>query len=121
MPIVVWVCLPFPNETVTDAINYCLETNDASEVRRLKIDGVARDDLIVRLASTHAFPLVLPKNNVFGLPPTVAVAVHDGYYATLPELEERPHTEREPGAPTEFGFTTDVVYRLNIVKAVKLE
>ena len=86
MPIMSWVCIPFPNETVQFAIDGCKEVNDLTDILRLKIDGQPRNDLIKRRASTHSFPLVLPDDNIFGVPANVAVAVHDGYFATLPRL-----------------------------------
>ena len=120
MPIMSWVCLPFPNETVQFAIDGCKEVNDLTDVLRLKIDGVARNDLIKRRASIQAFALVLPDDNIFGVPANVAVAVHDGYFATLPPLGVGTHIVRVQGATTEAGFTSDVRYRLHIVKPVKL-
>ena len=53
-------------------------------------------------------------------PAAVAVAVHDGYFATLPPLGLGNHTIRVQGGTTELGFTTDVRYHLHIVKAIKL-
>jgi hypothetical protein len=120
MPIMSWICIPFPEESVAFNIQYCKEANDLTDIRRLKIDGKARNDLIERRASSRAFALVLPDNNVFGLPAAVAVAVHDGYFATLPPLALGNHTIRVQGATTELGFTTDVRYHLHIVKALKL-
>ena len=120
MPIMSWVCIPFPNETVQFAIDGCKEVNDLTDILRLKIDGQPRNDLIKRRASTHSFPLVLPDDNIFGVPANVAVAVHDGYFATLPRLGLGTHIVRVQGATTEAGFTTDVRYRLHIVKPVKL-
>ena len=120
MPIMSWVCLPFPNETVQFAIDGCKEVNDRTDILRLRIDGEARNDLIERRASTRAFALVLPDDNIFGVPASVAVAVHDGYFATLPKLEVGTHTVRVQGGTTSEGFTSDVRYRLHIVKPIKL-
>jgi len=120
MPIMSWVCLPFPNETVQFAIDGCKEVNDQTDILRLRIDGKARNDLIERRASTRAFALVLPDDNIFGVPASVAVAVHDGYFATLPRLEVGTHVVRVQGGTTSQGFTSDVRYRLRIVKPIKL-
>jgi len=120
MPIMSWVCLPFPNETVQFAIDGCKEVNDRTDILRLRIDGKARNDLIERRASTRSFALVLPDDNIFGVPASVAVAVHDGYFATLPKLEVGTHTVRVQGGTTSEGFTSDVRYRLHIVKPIKL-
>lgn len=119
MPIMSWVCIPFPNDTVKTAIEECKEVNDKTDVLVLRIDGKARKDLIERRASTHAFATVLPEDNIFGVPPTVAVTVHDGYFATLPPLELGTHIIRVQGATTSEGFSSDVRYRLHIVKPIK--
>jgi hypothetical protein len=120
MPIMSWVCLPFPNETVQFAIDGCKEINDKTDILRLRIDGKARNDLITRRASSHAFALVLPDDNIFGVPASIVVAVHDGYFATLPPLGVGTHIVRVQGGTTSEGFTSDVRYRLKVVKPIKL-
>ena len=52
MPIMSWVCIPFPEESVAFNIQGCKEANDLTDTRRLRIDGKARNDLIERRASS---------------------------------------------------------------------
>jgi hypothetical protein len=120
VPISVWICVPAPGQTVVSAKQGCADANDDTNVRRLLIDGERRDDLIVRRSSERAFALPLPENDLLGLGPAVAQAIHDSYFATIPALPRGEHIVRLQGGNTSLGFTTDVRYTINVVNAVKL-
>jgi hypothetical protein len=120
IPIVFWICTPAPGETLLSAIRECAEVNDQTNIKRLLIDGVRRDDLIVRRSSERGFPLPLPENDLLGAGPTIALAVHDGYFATIPALPRGEHIIRIQGANNSQGFSTDVRYTINVVTAEKL-
>ena len=47
-----FICTPFLGETIEDAVQFCKETIDLVDVRRLRINGEARNDLIERRAVT---------------------------------------------------------------------
>jgi hypothetical protein len=120
VPIVFWICTPAPGETALSAIEECAEVNDQTNIKRLLIDGERRDDLIVRRSSDRVFPLPLPENDLLGAGPTIALAVYDGYFATIPALPRGEHIIRIQGGNTSQGFTTDVRYTINVVTAEKL-
>ena len=47
-----FICSPFLGETIEDAMQFCKETIDLVDIRRLRINGEARNDLIKRRASS---------------------------------------------------------------------
>ena len=114
-----FICSPFRGETIEDAMQFCKETIDIVDIRRLRINGVARNDLIKRRASSKAFALPTPDDNLFGDPTGIFETVHDGYFATLPTLEPGHHVIRVQAALTEIGVEFDTRYRLHIVKPEK--
>jgi hypothetical protein len=119
IPVINWICIPFEGETIAQNIQICKDVNDMSDLRRLRIDGELRNELIVRRVSERAFALSLPDDNVFGLPTGVYQAVQDGYFAHLPLLEPGEHVIRVQGGLSAFGFTTDVRYRVHVVRPGK--
>ena len=119
VPIVNFFCIPFPGETIEENMQICKDVNDLTDVRRLRIDGKARHDLITRRASARPFPLSIPDDNVYGYPTGVFATVHDGYFAILPPLEPGMHTIRVQGSVEELDVTWDVRYRLNIVRPAR--
>jgi hypothetical protein len=115
VPILNWLCVPYPGETVAQNKQICDELNDLTDVHRLRIDGDTRDDLVRRRASNRAFALPIPDDNILGYPADVFIAVHDGYFALIPPLSPGYHTIRVQGGVTSFGFTVDVRYRIKVV------
>ena len=104
-----------PTKPFAQNIELCREGSDLADLLSLKIDGKARNDLIERRANFHVFALPVPDDNPFGFPAGVVVAVHDGFFATIPPLAPGRHTIRVKSTTTEFGFATDTRYHLNIV------
>ncbi|HEU4692721.1 MAG TPA: hypothetical protein VFS23_30370 [Vicinamibacterales bacterium] len=119
VPLVAVFCIPFPGETVPENIGICKDANDLTDVLRLRIDGVARHDLIERRASARAFALSISDDNAFGYPSGIYATVHDGYFAILPPLEPGTHTVRVQSSVEEFGVSWDLLYRLHIVKPAR--
>jgi hypothetical protein len=119
IPVINWICIPFVGETVAQNIQACKDVNDMSDLRRVRIDGELRNELISRRASEHAFPLSLRDDNIFGIPTGVYQAVQDGYFASVPPLPPGTHTIRVQGGLSAFDFTIDVHYRVHIVKPIK--
>jgi hypothetical protein len=116
LAVVAGICVPFPGETIPQNVEFCREGSDLTDFLSLRIDGKARNDLIERRAIYNAFALPVPEDNVFGFAPGVFVAVHDGFFAKVPPLTPGHHTIRVRGAASAFGFSTDTLYHLNIVK-----
>lgn len=115
IPILNTLCVPYPGETIEDDIQICKESIDGAPLLRLKIDGVNRNDLIRRRASTRAFSLPIPDDNILGYPSGVFQAVQDGHYALVAGLAPGRHRVHIQ-ARTWDGFTVDVVYNLNVVR-----
>lgn len=121
LPIVNWICLPFPGETVKENVQLCRETNDLTDILHLTIDGVPSDQLIKRRAQHNPFDVTLPGDNVFGVDPGTYVAVHDGYWAMVPQLSPGVHTIEIFGGISFFELTVDVVYNLTVNEAQFIE
>ena len=115
-----FICTPFLGETIEEAVQFCKETIDLVDLRRLRINGVARNDLIERRVATRAFALPTPDDNLFGDPTGIFKAVHEGYFAVLPPLEPGHHTIRVQAALSTIGIEFDTRYRLHIVKPVNI-
>lgn len=121
LPIINWICLPFPGETIKENVELCRESNDLTDTLHLTIDGVPSDKLIKRRAQRNPFDVTLPENNVYGVEPGTYVAVHDGYWAMIPQLSPGEHTIEIFGSISFFGFTADVVYNLTVNEAQFIE
>ncbi len=117
LPIINWICLPFPDETIRENVAACRELNDLTDTLHLTIDGVPSDRLIKRRAQRNPFDVTLPEGNIFGADPGTYVAVHDGYWAMIPMLSPGEHTIEIVGGISFFGFTVDVVYNLTVNEA----
>jgi len=115
-----FICTPLLGETIEDAVQLCKETIDLVDVRRLRINGEARNDLIKRRTVTRAFALPTPDDNLFGDPSGIFKAVHDGYFAVMPPLEQGHHTIRVQAALSTIGVEFDTRYRIHIVKPANL-
>jgi hypothetical protein len=118
LALVTVICVPSPGETIKQNIEICREITDQTNLLTLRIDGESHSELIERRASTSAFALPVPDDNVFGFPTGVFAAVHDGYYAKLPPLEPGRHTVRVRGGASD-GYLTDTRYVLRIVRPDK--
>lgn len=121
LPIINWICLPFPGETIKENVELCRESNDLTDTLHLTIDGMSADQLIKRRAQRNPFDVTLPVNNIYGVDPGSYVAVHDGYWAMVPQLEPGEHTIEIFGGISFFGFTADVVYNLTVTEAQFIE
>ena len=119
LAVVAAICVPYPGETIPQNVEFCREGGDLTDLTILRIDGKARNDLIERRAVYNAFALPVSEDNVFGFAPGIFVAVHDGFFAKVPPLSPGHHTIRVRGAISAFGFSTDTLYRLHIVKPDK--
>ena len=117
--LIVAICIPFPGETVPQNIEFCREGSDVVDVLELKIDGELRNDLIERRAQTQPFSVDLPKDNAFGYPPGIVIAVHEGFFATIPPLPPGVHTMRVRGGIKSIGLEFDTRYRLEIVRPAR--
>ena len=106
-------------ETVPQNIEFCREGSDVVDVLELKIDGELRNDLIERRAETRPFSVDLPKDNAFGYPPGIVIAVHEGFFATIPPLPPGVHTMRVRGGIASIGLEFDTRYRLEIVQPAR--
>lgn len=115
----VGICVPFPGETIQENIKLCRDISDLTDSLILRVDGKARNDLIERRANFNVFALPVPDDAVFGFPAGVVVAVHDGFFATVPPLKPGRHTIRVKSTTTAIGFATDTLYHLHIVKPAK--
>lgn len=118
LPIINWICTPYPGETVKENVRLCKEVNDLTDTLHLTIDGVSSDGLIKRRSQVNPFDITLSDNNVFAASPGTYVAVHDGYWAMLPRLSPGLHKIEIMGGVSSFGFTVDVVYNLTVTNAV---
>lgn len=110
------ICVPYPGETIQENIKLCREIGDLADSLILRIDGKARNDLIERRANFNEFALPVPDDAIFGFPAGVVVAVHDGFFATVPPLKPGRHTIRVKSTTTAIGFATDTLYHLHIVR-----
>lgn len=117
LPVVNWICLPFPGETVKENVGFCRDANDQTDTLELTIDGVSSNQLIKRRAQRRAFDVTLPDENIFGFAPGTYVAVHDGYFAMVPKLSPGEHTIHIVGGSSFFDFTLDVLYKLTVSEA----
>jgi hypothetical protein len=116
---IVAICIPFPGETIPQNIEFCREGSDVVDILELKIDGKRRNDLVERRAETRPFSVDLPKDNAFGYPPGVVLAVHEGFFARVPPLEPGVHTLRVRGGISSIGLEFDTSYRLEIVRPAR--
>ncbi|MDH3375318.1 MAG: hypothetical protein OER22_15110 [Gammaproteobacteria bacterium] len=121
LPIVNWICLPFPGETIKENVQACRDANDLTDTAELTIDGVPASGLIKRRAQRNPFDVTFPENNVYGVPPGSYVAVHDGYWALLPNLSPGDHTIEIVGRISAFDFYIDVTYNLTVTEAVPID
>jgi hypothetical protein len=121
LPIVNWICLPFPGETIKENVQACQDANDLTDTVELTIDGTPSNGLIKRRAQRNPFDVTFPENNVYDVPPGSYVAVHDGYFAMLPELSPGNHTIEIVGRISAFDFYVDVTYNLTVSEASFIE
>lgn len=118
LPIINWLCTPWPGETVKQNVRLCKEVNDLTDTLHLTIDGVSSDGLIKRRSQVNPFDVTVPDGNVYSWPLGTYVAVHDGYWAMLPQLSPGLHTIEIMGGVSAWSFTVDVVYNLTVMEAV---
>lgn len=116
LPIVNWICLPYPGETIKENVDICQYVNDLTDTLELTVNGEPANQLIKRRAQRNPFDVTLPVDNILGATPGTYVAVHDGYYAMLPVLPPGNHTIHIVGGTSAFGFSLDVVYNLTVVE-----
>ncbi len=115
LPIVNFVCTLASGETVRDIVRQCRDIVDLADLTALEVDGQVSNDLIKRRRQTTAFDITLPADNIIGVPAGSYIAVHDGYFALLPELGEGLHTIHLQGGISALGFTVDVIYNITVV------
>lgn len=119
-PILNFVCVPFPGETIEQNVQFCKENTDLIDVRELEVDGKKRNRLIRRRTQPNGFALTLPEDNIFDFPgfdtpAGVYVGVADGFWALLKPLPAGDHTIHIKGGIT-GQFAVDVIYKLKVVE-----
>jgi len=78
------------------------------------IDGVAVSNPAAYRTKSTVFSLLLPADNLFGLPAgAYAPAVADGYYLLLAPLPPGPHTITFGGTDG-VGFSQDITYHITV-------
>jgi hypothetical protein len=112
----------FPDLKTESDLRACAKSGQdlATEVE-VSIDGVELQNLQNYRTQSPLFDLTLPKDNVFGLPPSTTKAVSDGVWVFLKPLSPGNHEIHSKGVSVDFtttgtvpSFVSDVTYLLNI-------
>jgi hypothetical protein len=112
---------PPPSGSTYEELLACVQGSIAQvSVNSLQaeIDGAPLHNLSSYLSTSpppDPFTIVLPENNLYGLPAGFVVhSVAFGYYLMLTPLPAGSHTIHVYGEAPAFGFTSDVTYNLRV-------
>ncbi len=122
IPISNTICATITGETAEELLEQCREITDQTRNLQLTIDRNQVQNLEEdnRVTYESLFTVVLPENNLFGLPAGTSIdAVADGYWAQIEGLSAGEHTIRVIGAiggPT-FHSAVQATYNLTVEEA----
>jgi hypothetical protein len=87
---------------------------DATGGLAAEIDGGSVTDLGRYRVQSPLFEFTLPEGNILGVPAGPGMAVSDGVWLLLAPLSAGEHMIHFTGTFTEFDFTLDITYHLNV-------
>jgi hypothetical protein len=110
----------FPDLKTESDLRTCAKSGqDLATEFEVSIDGVELQNLQNYRIQSPLFELTLPKDNVYGLPPSTTKAVSDGVWVFLKPLSPGNHQIHSKGVSVDFtttgtvpSFVSDVTYRL---------
>jgi len=108
----------FPNLKTEIELKACSK-EDIDKVTTLvvKVDGIVLPEFTLKTCRLQSslFDIVLPQNNVLGLPPGSTKAVSDGYWVFLQPLSEGTHDIYFMGSCRTDALRTEVSYHIEVI------